>query len=140
MRQIVLENALGELDRLTNFTREIGDETGLAADRIFALELCLEEAVVNIITHGGSHPDKRITVTLMNAVPAVTIRIEDNGEPFDPTQVPPPPPPASLDDAVPGGQGIPLIRKLASEMRYEYAGGINRLTLVFAPRTLPPEF
>ncbi len=133
-RQLVMGNALSELDRLSIFSREIGRETGLDADRIFALELSLEEAVVNIITHGGNHPDKRITVTLMQAEPDMMIRIEDNGDPFDPTKVPPPPVPHSLGEAPPGGQGLPLIHKLASEMRYEYVGGWNCLTLVFGPR------
>lgn len=135
-RQLVLENALSELDRLAEFVREIGHDEGLDADRAFALQLCLEEAAVNVIVYGkpeGATP-KRITVTLMRGAPCVTVSIEDNCMPFDPTCVPAPPVPASLESAPIGGQGIHLIRSFASEMHYERAGGCNRLTLTFAPR------
>jgi anti-sigma regulatory factor (Ser/Thr protein kinase) len=52
-------------------------------------------------------------------------RIEDNGSPFDPTQVAPPPIPASLDEAKVGDIGIHLMRSFASGIHYERRDGTN---------------
>jgi serine/threonine-protein kinase RsbW len=57
--------------------------------------------------------------------------IEDRGPPFDPRAAQPPARPGSLDDAVPGGLGLLLIRSFASEIDYETVPGGNRLTLRF---------
>jgi anti-sigma regulatory factor (Ser/Thr protein kinase) len=137
-RQIVLERALTELDRLSAFARAIGHDEGLPADRIFALELCLEEAAANIIMHGGAgdHAGKQITVTFMRGAPVLTVRLEDDGSPFDPTIVPPPAAPASLEEAQVGGMGVHLIRNLATGMLYERVDGRNRLTLTFGPQAV----
>lgn len=65
-RRLVLSSKLSELDRLGAFARDIGRADGLDEDRVFALQLCLEEAVANIITHGGARQgsDKQICITI----------------------------------------------------------------------------
>lgn len=134
VRQIELRNDMDELERLADFAREIGETEGLSADQRFALELCLEEAVTNIIMHGGLKDKKQphIWVTLASDAPALTIILEDDARPFDPTSVPPPQAAASLEEARIGGAGLPLMHKLATGMSYEFRDGRNRLTLSFA--------
>lgn len=135
-RRLDLRSDLTELDRLGTFVRAIGHDEGLDADQIFALELCLEEAVVNIIMHGGLQDQggTHISVTLLSGAPALTLCLEDDGRPFDPTAVPPPALGTSLEDVPIGGMGIHLIRKLTAGMRYEHSGGRNRLILAFGTR------
>ncbi len=139
-RRLDLRNDLTELDRLGTFARAIGHDEGLDADQIFALELCLEEAVVNIIMHGGSQDQggTHISVTLLSGTPGLTLCIEDDGRPFDPTAVSPPAIATSLEDAPVGGMGIHFIRKLTAGMHYEHSAGRNRLILTFGPRTEAP--
>jgi anti-sigma regulatory factor (Ser/Thr protein kinase) len=132
-RHVVLENKLTELARLTAFARDVGREEGLGEDQVFALELCLEEAAANIITHGV--PTDHIWVSIARVPPYLVARLEDDGTPFDPTAVPARAAPLSLELAQLGGLGIPLIRKLTTDMRYERVGGRNRLTLEFTPRS-----
>jgi anti-sigma regulatory factor (Ser/Thr protein kinase) len=110
-------------------------EEGLGEDQVFALELCLEEAAANIITHGV--PTDHIWVSIARVPPYLVARLEDDGTPFDPTAVPARAAPLSLELAQLGGLGIPLIRKLTTNMRYERVGGRNRLTLEFTPRSGP---
>jgi serine/threonine-protein kinase RsbW len=134
--RLEMRNHLSELDRLSAFARRIGAEHGLNAEQIFTLELCLEEAVANIIMHGGSRDAaaRHISVSLVGGEPDLTLCLEDDGRPFDPTSAPEPAAILSLEDAAIGGRGISLIRKLTSRMRYEHSDGHNRLMLSFGPR------
>jgi anti-sigma regulatory factor (Ser/Thr protein kinase) len=134
MRRLVLSSNLRELDRLGTFARDVGREDGLDEAQIFALQICLEEAVTNIIRHGGSEEDsnKQIWVTISPA-PSLVACLEDEGPPFDPTKVPPPQQPASLEEAPIGGLGVHLIRRLTTAMHYERVRERNRLTLTFGP-------
>jgi anti-sigma regulatory factor (Ser/Thr protein kinase) len=134
VRQIDLRNDMAELDRMADFARDIGETQGLSADQRFALELCLEEAVTNIIMHGGLKDKKEphIRVTLISGAPSLTICLEDDARPFDPTSVPPPEAAASLEEARIGGAGLPLMHKLTTEMSYQFRDGRNCLTLRFA--------
>lgn len=136
-RELQLRCDLAELDRLGAFIRVIGETEGLGTDQRFALELCLEEAVVNIITHGGltDRQEPHICVTLLSGAPDLTISLEDDGHAFDPTQAPEPRKATSLEDVQIGGAGIPLMRKLSTSMRYERRHGRNRLILGFGPRS-----
>jgi serine/threonine-protein kinase RsbW len=130
--QIVLKRELGELDRLGSWIQAFEGETELVPDIAFALELCLEEAIANIIMHGGPMGVGEISVTLQQASPGLVATIQDDGLQFDPTQAPRRATAQSLDEARPGEHGIQLIRTFATDMRYECNRGLNTLTLTFA--------
>ena len=131
-QRLILRRELAELDRVTAWIQAAETEIGLDHDVAFALELCLEEAIANIIMHGGARRSGDIAVTVEETSPALVVRIEDDGIEFDPTRVPRPAAPRSLDDARPGENGIHLIRTFATDMRYEHRSGLNTLTLTFA--------
>jgi serine/threonine-protein kinase RsbW len=98
----------------------------------FAVQLCLEEAVANVIMYGGAEDDPlEIAVEVAHKDDALVALIEDNGRQFDPTKVPPPTPAPSLAEAKVGDVGIHLMRSFASGMHYERRDGRNRLTLRF---------
>src|SRR5262245_54677846 len=86
-------------------------QAGLDASTTDAGELCLNEAVANIVVHGrangGSHA---IAVTLEGSSDAAQMTIVDRGAAFDPLEFPEPEVFRSLDDAPIGGLGIHLIR------------------------------
>jgi serine/threonine-protein kinase RsbW len=124
---------VAELDRLGEFVRAIAEKEGLDHDQQFALDLCLEEAVTNIFMHGAiADPSATpVSLTILAGAPHLTICLEDEGRPFDPTAAAPPPAATSLETAPIGGLGIPLMRKMTSAMSYERKGGRNRLILRF---------
>ena len=129
--RLVLRNDVAELERLAGwiegFTRQ-----STSPDVLFAVQLCLEEAVANIIMYGGAKDDALvIAVELERNCGTLVARIEDNGRQFDPTRAPPPAPAASLDEAKVGDVGIHLMRSFANGMDYERRDGRNRLTLRF---------
>jgi anti-sigma regulatory factor (Ser/Thr protein kinase) len=139
MQYLELHTDLNELPRLSAFARTVGRNEGLDSDRMLALELCLEEAVANIILHGGSEnaAEKKILVTITNENQTLVACLEDNGPLFDPTTVETPAVPASLEEAKVGGLGVHLIRKMTTDMRYDRIKNRNRLTLVFAAPANP---
>ena len=110
----------------------------VVGDVSFAVQLCLEEAVANIIMYGAARDERlEIAVELECNGGTLVARIEDNGRQFDPTRAPPPVVATSLEKAKVGDLGIHLMRSFASGMDYERREGRNRLTLRFIESTSP---
>jgi anti-sigma regulatory factor (Ser/Thr protein kinase) len=129
--RLELRSDLSELKRLAEWVKAWTQQ--LSADTSFAIQLCLEEAVANIIMHGGETKKDRpkIAIELERNGETLVARIEDSGGEFDPTQFPPQPMANSLEEAKVDGIGIHLMRSFASGMHYERLEGRNRLTLRF---------
>ena len=97
------------------------------------LGLCLNEALANVITHGG--PSARSApVRLLLEVGTdedcreASVTVSDAGRAFDPTSVPRKALPKTLDEASPGGRGLVMIRRCSDWLRYRREGGLNHLT------------
>lgn len=84
------------------------------------LEVVFEELVSNIVRHGFAAGSDQTILVLVAARPgAIELTFEDDGAPFDPTAASEPEPLTSLQTARLGGLGVPLIRKLTGDLRYE---------------------
>jgi anti-sigma regulatory factor (Ser/Thr protein kinase) len=95
-RRLLLHHDLTELERLAVWI-EGWAMRELSASLSFAVQVCLEEAVANIIMYSTAKDDRlEIVVEVERRDQTLVARIEDNGSAFDPTQVPRPPVPASL--------------------------------------------
>ena len=108
--------------------------SGLSASRLADAELCMDELVTNVVRHAwdASDPGPRsVTLRIGRAGGEVEITVEDMGRPFDPTAAPLAPIAHSLDEAVPGGRGLMLVRSIAPRVVYERRGGVNRTTIAF---------
>jgi anti-sigma regulatory factor (Ser/Thr protein kinase) len=136
--RLVLHSEFAELNRLAGWIEGWTQRHALSPDQSFAIALCLEEAVANVIMYGGTgdHP-LVISVEAEHNGGTSIVRIEDNGRQFDPTQVPSPPMAASLQEAKIGNVGVHLMRSFASGMHYERRNGHNRLTLRFGESKMP---
>jgi serine/threonine-protein kinase RsbW len=132
-KRLELRSDFAELKRLGGWIKAQAQQE-LSADTLFAVQLCLEEAVANIIMHGGGAKDDhlRIAIELERNAETLVARIEDTGREFDPTQFPPLSVAKSLEEAKVGAFGIHLLRCFASGMHYERQEGRNRLTLRFS--------
>jgi anti-sigma regulatory factor (Ser/Thr protein kinase) len=103
---------------------------GLTPNLLNRVHVVLEEAVANAALHG--FPDGRpgqITVRIQLWPAEVILEIEDDGIAFDPTTAPPRAKAVSLDDVIPGGWGLGLIRAYCQTIDYRREGDRNRLTL-----------
>jgi anti-sigma regulatory factor (Ser/Thr protein kinase) len=129
--RLVLHNDLTELERLAGWIADWAQQ-GVSPDLSFAIQLCLEEAVANVIMYAAAKDHRLdIVVELERSDGTLIARIEDTGRQFDPTQFLRPTVARSLEDAKVGDLGIHLIRSFASGVDYERLDGRNRLTLRF---------
>jgi serine/threonine-protein kinase RsbW len=108
---------------------------------VFALQVCLEELLTNVVRHGGAKssgdlsevpvPPLNVEITISTGAQRVSMTVEDNGKPFDVVSAPAHGIDQPLDEVQPGGLGIQLIRNFASSIAYEQAGLGNRVTVEF---------
>jgi serine/threonine-protein kinase RsbW len=108
--------------------------TGLSPTRLADAELCMDELVTNVVRYGWKDSDtgpRSLTVRIDRSDSEVEITVEDAGAAFDPTAAPLAPMARTLDEAVPGGRGLMLVRAVAPRVSYERRNGVNRTTIAF---------
>ena len=108
-------------------------ERGVPQSQISRLELCLNEALANVVSHSGkmdrSSPIRlRLNVHQNQSTNEVLVTISDSGAPFDPLSKPAKSRPKSLADAEPGGLGLIMIRHFSDKQDYRYVDGSNQLS------------
>jgi len=97
--------------------------------------LCLNEALANVIEHGG-HDAALAPVRLCLDADAddksgrATLMISDAGRAFNPLAATPKALPDSLAQATSGGLGLRLMRSFADEVAYDQRAGRNCLQFV----------
>lgn len=132
--RLVLGSQLQDLKTVWAWVDALAATHGIGPRTRFAIELCLEEVLSNVIRHGyrqeSGHP---ITIDFsMAGSVEMTFTIEDKAPPFSPIDVvEPEKTPVSLEDVRPGSLGIPLMRKFAGSLKYERLADGNRLTIGF---------
>ncbi len=93
---------------------------------LFALKLALEEALVNAVKHGNKlDPAKEVRVHYRVCDQRVDITVEDQGEGFNPAEVPNPTDDENIDRC--SGRGILLMRAYMSSVVFNPQG--NKVTL-----------
>jgi serine/threonine-protein kinase RsbW len=133
--RITIESRLDDLALLWPWVESLAAEHEFPADTQFAIDLCLEEALSNIIRHGyGNRPGESITIECALGPKELVFTIEDRAPAFNPLDFAEDPsaPPASIDEIPLGGRGIRLMRKFAGNLHYERIPGGNRLTIRFS--------
>jgi anti-sigma regulatory factor (Ser/Thr protein kinase) len=127
---VTIKNDLGELETLRQAVHEFSAENKLNQDIVFALDLCIEELISNIIFYGyndGKQHPIELNLTLENDF--VVLQIKDQGEPFDPTQRPAPDLDVPLEERQIGGLGLHLVRHYMDSFEYLRDGVFNVTTL-----------
>lgn len=130
--QLTLRSQVSELARIAPWIDGLAARYSIENKTQFAMKLCLEEALSNIIRYGYSdEPDHSLTVQLTNPRKGyLVLVVEDKAPPFNPVEAPELPP-YSLEDNRIGGQGIRLLRRFASTLEYLPTPAGNRLSIGF---------
>jgi len=153
--RLTLQSRLEEVALLWPWAESIAQEHAASPATRYAIHLCLEEALSNVIVHGyAGQPGHPIVVEFSSAPGELVFTVEDQAPPFDPLAFPgsgPGPAPSSASSSSPaaslptpsshdpssidpiplGGQGIRLMRKFAGSLSYTRLAHGNRLTLRF---------
>jgi anti-sigma regulatory factor (Ser/Thr protein kinase) len=134
---LVVQAEMVELARVSDWVDGLVERWGLPQSTSFAIHLCCEEAISNVILHGfsdeqvGAEFNKDVRLVLEHRNDAVGLTIEDHGFAFDPLAAAAPVAPTTVGEATIGGLGIQLMRKFAKHLSYERRDGMNCLTLCF---------
>lgn len=121
------------LSRASEWLGAAGLELGVPAEQIRRLDLCLNEAIANIIAHGGQAAratpvELQFQVCGRTGATEASLRVSDGGVAFDPLAHKSKPRPKSLDEAVPGGLGLMMMHEFSDKLSYLYEGGRNQTT------------
>lgn len=129
-KKLELINTLSELGKLPQFVEEICDEMALGPDKVFNLNLVLEEALTNVIMYAYPQGEEHaILVDAKSDDKEMVFTITDTGIPFDPTEVPDADVSLSAEEREIGGLGIFLIRQIMNRVEYQRLDDKNILTM-----------
>lgn len=112
-----------------------GAAFALPPDQLFRLDLCLNEALANVIEHGGAQAAAApVCLSLASGTDSqgahATLLISDAGRAFNPLAATAKAVPGSLEEATPGGLGLGLMSAFADEVSYAHHQGRNCLQFV----------
>lgn len=131
IKHFVIENQIGELSSLAEKIDNLAEEWELPMVLAMNINLVIEEAVSNIIFYAFTDNDKHeigISVSLNNS--QLTIKITDNGIPFNPLLQQQPDITLPAEERPVGGLGIFLISQIMDNMHYTRQKNQNILTLI----------
>lgn len=130
-KTIVIPSLPRELTHAENAILPVLENEGYGERSVFAVKLALEEAVINAIKHGNELDDtKKVTISFSIDENRAVISVGDEGEGFDPADIPDP----TAEDFLmaTSGRGVALITAYMDEVRFNDKG--NEITMVkYAP-------
>lgn len=120
------------LCEIENFILIEAQKIGFSPKELYAIELSVDEAVANIISHSYcGECDNTIAVHVETLPDALRITFSDQGNPFDPTTIPEPSINEPPEQRPEHGLGVYTMRKLMDEVTFDFSQpGINTLTMV----------
>jgi serine/threonine-protein kinase RsbW len=119
------------LDDFRAFIRErCANLPGVNADILYDLQLAVDEACTNIITHGYVDMDPGSIILDLEIEPdKITLALTDFGHSFEPDNAPVPDIEAGLAERNSGGFGIFFIRQSVDRLEYRVTEDGNTMTL-----------
>lgn len=131
MRRRSVADDLSDVRGATAWVGQLVAEAELAEEVRFDIEVCVEEALANLIEHGRpAESAKDIAIAVEANRNEAMILVTDRCVPFDVAAAPSPEPPGPGDMRA-GGQGLRLMRAFANELTYRTQAGRNELTMRF---------
>lgn len=114
-KTLTLQSSREEVRQLKPFLKELQVWAGFDDEQFSEIRLALNEAVMNAIKHGNNNnPNKYIYINAIISENAVTIKVKDEGNGFNLSDIPNP---TDNDNLLkPSGRGVFLIKKQADEI------------------------
>jgi anti-sigma regulatory factor (Ser/Thr protein kinase) len=123
---ITIANRRVEIEKAAELIETFGASHGLSPEVIFKLNLALDEVVTNVIAYAyGDQADHQIEITVALDGEVISIRVEDDGEAFNPLDAPVPNLKLGIDDRPIGGLGVHIVRSVMDALEYHREGGRN---------------
>ena len=123
------------LEALNDFreflTKHCTGHTGVTDEVLYDVQLAVDEACTNIITHGYAGMDPgSIILDLELDSDKITLSLTDFGHAFEPDNTPVPDVDAPIEERELGGFGLFFIQQSVDEMKYLTSEDGNTMTLI----------
>jgi serine/threonine-protein kinase RsbW len=128
-RSCTVPAEIGNLGKVQDFVADGATRAQLPKRRLDDLMVAVEEAFVNICHYAYSGSRGAVRVGISWDGESLEVELRDDGVAFDPLSVAEPDVTADLDQRVPGGLGIPLMRRMMDGLHYARVGEQNVLSL-----------
>ena len=117
--EICVSSALQNLSQIGDFVAERARLSGMDENRVFDVQMAVDEACSNTIQHGyEGRDDGQIQICCFVEDSEFVVRITDQGLPFDPGDVSTPNVLGPIEDREVGGLGLFFIRELMDEVAF----------------------
>jgi serine/threonine-protein kinase RsbW len=128
---VVISSDPIEARRVQEQIEQLLQTAPLLHDRdLFSIKLALEEALVNAIKHGNQYDrNKKVDISYAVLADRFVIHITDEGEGFDPLDVPDPTAIENLERSC--GRGLMLMKYYMSEVNYNDRGNSVTMAKLF---------
>ncbi len=121
---------LAYLPLFRNFVLEVCLLLKMEKKTAEALQLAIDEVCSNVIIHGYKDLEAgEITLSVKQEENEIEVRVEDSGNPFDPTKIALPNLSENIDERKVGGLVLFLVKEMVDELIYESKDGRNCLSL-----------
>lgn len=132
MPKRIFPGNFGSLEGISEFIVEKAQKAGFSPNDVYAIQTAVDEACSNIIDHAyGGENKGEIFIKVTETKENLKIVLRDQGEPFDPEDVPEPDLTSALEHRKERGLGIFFMQKLMDEVIFEFSEKRgNKLTLV----------
>jgi anti-sigma regulatory factor (Ser/Thr protein kinase) len=127
---ISFQNDMQELTHVLQLVNVFLEPRELQSKLVYAVNLILEEILVNIIKYGYDGEDSReIEVRIGVEEEEVALTVVDDGKEFNPLTVPPPDHSKSAMERIEEGLGLQFVRHMRNAMEYRREGDKNILSI-----------
>jgi len=127
---ISFQNDMQELTHVLQLVNVFLEPRELRSKLVYAVNLILEEILVNIIKYGYDYEDSReIEVRIGVEEEEVALTVVDDGKEFNPLTVPPPDHSMSAMERIEEGLGLQFVRHMRNAMEYRREGNKNILRI-----------
>jgi serine/threonine-protein kinase RsbW len=129
-----LQSRISDLARVPAWIECLASQHSIPESTKYAMNLCLEEALANIVVHGyAAQPDFPIAIHFTAPREGYFVFVvEDQAPPFNPVDAPELPMIHDLDEIQSGGQGLRLLRRFSDRLDYQPTPAGNRLSIGFS--------
>jgi serine/threonine-protein kinase RsbW len=131
-----LSPELSDIGNLFRIVETFGEANNLPEPKVYVVNLMLDELVTNMVMHGSSNSDNLTAdIRLQLGDGGITLTLEDDGQPFDPTVAEAPDVDAALEERQIGKLGLHFVNSLADRVSYRLENGRNQLTVSVDTKT-----
>jgi len=136
--KLVLPVRLSEIGQVPVWIEHLASRYAIPDNIQFAINLCLEEVLSNIILHGsGEQPDRTIAIHFSaSGEGKFLVVVDDEAPQFNPLEQQELPALNPNEEMRVGGQGLRLLREFADALEYEPTPAGNRLKMGFSAPVL----